>query len=102
MSAELVRVDPAAVAAGSTHLEASVGDAAVDFIVHEDQLADAAPGWIGESAKALSEVTARWETKHTQHKRRTGELAYHMATTGTAFTDQEERSVQALSSLEPR
>lgn len=102
MAAELVRVDPAAVAVGSTHLETSVGDAAIDFVVHEDQLADAAPGWIGESAKALSEVMARWETKHTQHKRRTGGLAYHMATTGTAFTTNEQHSVQALSSVDPR
>jgi uncharacterized protein YukE len=102
MAAELVRVDPAAVAAGSTRMETGVGDAAIDFVVHEDQLADAAPGWIGESAKALSEVMARWETKHTQHKNRTGQLAYHMATTGTAFSANEERSVQALSSIDPR
>ena len=95
-------MDPAAVAAGSTHLESSVGDAAIDFIVHEDQLADAAPGWIGESAKALSEVMARWETRHTQHKRRVGGLAYHMATAGTAFTANEEQSTQALSSIDPR
>ncbi|KAA8956414.1 RNA 2'-phosphotransferase [Mycobacterium sp.] len=102
MAAELIRVDPAAVAAGSAQLETGVGDAAIDFIVHEDQLADAAPGWIGESAKALSEVMARWEIRHTQHKRRTGELAYHMATAGTAFTTNEEHSAQALSSICPR
>jgi uncharacterized protein YukE len=102
MAAEFVKVDPAAVAAGSTHLESSVGDAAVDFIVHEDQLADAAPGWIGESTKALSEVMARWETRHTQHKRRTGELGYHMATAGTAFTANEEHSAQSLSAIGPR
>jgi uncharacterized protein YukE len=98
--ADLVRVDPAAVAAGSTQLENGVGDAAIDFIVHEDQLADAAPGWIGESVNALSEVMARWETKHIQHKRRTGELANHMATAGTAFTANDERGEQALSAID--
>jgi uncharacterized protein YukE len=102
MAAESLKVDPAAVAAGSTHLEASVGDAAADFIVHEDQLADAAPGWIGESAKALSEVMARWETRHTQHKRRVGGLGYHMATAGNAFTTNEEHSAQALSAIDPQ
>jgi hypothetical protein len=102
MAAKFLKVDPSAVAAGSTHLETSVGDAALDFIVHEDQLADAAPGWIGESAKALSEVMARWETRHTQHKRRTGELSYHMATAGTAFTAYEGDSAQALSAIDPR
>jgi uncharacterized protein YukE len=94
VAAKFLKVDPSAVAAGSTHLESSVGDAAIDFIVHEDQLADAAPGWIGESAKALSEVMARWEARHTQHKRRTGELGYHMATAGTAFTANEERTTR--------
>jgi hypothetical protein len=102
MAANLLKVDPSAVAAGSTHLESSVGDAALDFIVHEDQLADAAPGWIGESAKALAEVTMRWETRHTQHKRRTGELNYHMATARTAFTTNEEHSAQTLSVIDPR
>jgi uncharacterized protein YukE len=102
MAANFLNVDPSAVAAGSSHLESSVGDAAVDFIAHEDQLADAAPGWIGESAKALSEIMLRWETHHTQHKRRTGELGYHMATAGTAFTANEERSVQALSAINPQ
>jgi uncharacterized protein YukE len=97
-----VKVDPSAVAAGSTHLELSVGDAAMDFIVHEDELADVAPGWIGESARALSEVTVRWETLHTQHKRRTGELGYQMATVGTVFTLHEEHSAQAFSALDPQ
>jgi uncharacterized protein YukE len=102
MAAEFVQVDPAAVAVGSTHLEASVGDVAIDFIVHEDQLADAAPGWIGESAKALSEVMARWETRHAEHKRGVGGLSYHMATAGTAFTANEGHSAQEFAALEPR
>lgn len=102
MAARFLEVDPSAVATGSTRLESSVGDASIDFVVHEDQLADAAPGWIGESAKALSEVTARWTTRHTQHKRRTGELNYHMATAGTAFTANEKHSARAVSAIEPR
>jgi hypothetical protein len=102
MAGQIVKVDPAAVAAGNTQMESAVGDAAIDFIVHEDQLADAAPGWIGESSKALSEVMARWETRHGQHKRRVGGLAYHMATTGTAFTANEEENAQALSSIDPQ
>lgn len=102
MAAEFFEVDPTAVAAGSAHLEASVGEAAIDFIVHEDQLADAAPGWIGESAKALSEAMARWETNHTRHKRNVGGLGYHMATAGTAFAANEEHSAQALSVIDPQ
>ncbi|BCQ09750.1 hypothetical protein JMUB5695_03200 [Mycobacterium heckeshornense] len=102
MAAEFVQVDPVAVAAGSTHLEASVGDAAINFVVHEDQLADAALGWIGESAKALSEVMTRWATRHAEHKRAVGGLSYHMATAGTAFTANERHSAQTLSALDPR
>jgi hypothetical protein len=102
VTAGFVRVDPVVVAAGSAHLESSVGDAAVAFIVHEDQLVGAASGWIGESAKALSEVLARWETCHTRHKRRAGELGYHMATAGIAFIANEEHSAQVLSAIEQR
>lgn len=89
-------------AAGNTQMESSVGDASIDFIVHEDQLANAAPGWIGESSKALSGVRTRWETRHSQHKRRVGGLVYHMATAGTAFTVNEEHNTQALSSIDPQ
>jgi uncharacterized protein YukE len=100
--AEFLKVDPAAVAAGSTHLETAVGDLTVDFIAHEDALADAAPGWIGSSAQALAEVMARWEAKHAQHKRHIGGLAVHMATTGTSYTTTEEQSAQTLRSIDPR
>lgn len=68
--AEFLKVDPVAVAQGSNHLETSVTDLTMDFIIHEDGLADAAPGWIGESAHALTEVMQRWEAKHAQDPHR--------------------------------
>lgn len=102
MAAKRFSVDPVAVAAGSAQMEAFLQDTAVDFIVHEDQLADAAPGWVGSSAQALAEVMARWEAKHTQHKRHVGGLAYHMATAGTEYTTNEEHGAQALRSVDPR
>jgi uncharacterized protein YukE len=98
--AEFLNVDPVAVAQGSTHLETAVSDLSADFIVHEDGLAEAAPGWIGSSAQALAAVMARWEAKHAQHKRHIGALAVHMATTGTSYTTTEQQSVQALRSVD--
>jgi hypothetical protein len=102
MAAKFFSVDPVAVAAGSVQMEASLQDTAVDFTIHEDQLADAAPGWVGSSAQALTEVIARWETKHTRHKRHVGGLAYHMATAGTDYTTNEEQNVQSLRSIDPQ
>lgn len=99
--AEFLKVDPAAVAQGSNHLETSVTDLTMDFIIHEDGLADAAPGWIGESAHALTQVMQRWEAKHAQHKTHIGGLALHMATAGTGYTTTEKHSAQALRSIDP-
>jgi hypothetical protein len=45
---------------------------------------------------------ARWEAKHAEHKRHTGTLAVHMATTGTSYTTTEEQSAQTLRSIDPR
>jgi uncharacterized protein YukE len=100
--AGFLHVDPVAVTQGSNHLETSVTDLTMDFIIYEDGLADAAPCWIGESADALAQVMQRWETQHTQHKRHIRGLAYHMATAGTAYTNTEEHSAQALRSINPR
>jgi hypothetical protein len=100
--AGFLHVDPVAVAQGGGHLETSVTDLTMDFIIHEDGLANAAPGWIGESANALAQVMQRWETRHTQHKRHISGLAYHMATAGTAYTNTEGHSAQTLRSINPR
>ncbi len=51
--ADELHVDLAALQIGSDHIGGAAGDAAVDFILHEDGIVDAAPGWIGESARAL-------------------------------------------------
>lgn len=51
--ADQLRVDPVALQHGSNQMFDAVGEAALDFISHDDKLADAAPGWIGSSQLAL-------------------------------------------------
>lgn len=41
--------------------------------------AEAAPGWIGSSQQALSELAARWEARHSHHKLQVGGLGSQLA-----------------------
>jgi hypothetical protein len=99
--ADNLHVDLAALRIGSHHINGAADDAAVDFIVHEDGIADAAPGWIGESANALDKLLARWEVKHAGHKRNLAALNNGIITAGSAYAAKEETSAQALRSIDP-
>lgn len=92
-------VDPVALQVGSNHMLAGVGEAALDFIRHEDGLAQAAPGWVGSSRLALAELAARWEARHTQHKLQVGGLGMHVADAMANFVTTEEASARALRSV---
>jgi hypothetical protein len=53
--ADELDVNLVALHVGSTHALSAIGDAALDFVSHEDGLADAAPGWVGSSQLALGQ-----------------------------------------------
>lgn len=99
--ADKLRVDLAALQIGSDHIDSAAGDAAVDFTLHEDGVADAAPGWIGESAQALDKLLARWQVKHAGHKRNLASLNNFVVTAGQEYTSNEEASAQAIRSISP-
>ena len=61
--------------------------------------AEAAPGWIGSSQQALSELVARWEARHSHHKLQVGGLGSHVADAMTRYASNEEESAQAVRSL---
>jgi hypothetical protein len=96
-----LHVDLAALQMGRDQIDSAAGDAALDFIVHEDGVVDAAPGWIGESAKALDKLLARWQAKHAGHKRNLASLNNFVVTAGQEYTTNEEASAQALRSMAP-
>ncbi|WP_222106468.1 RNA 2'-phosphotransferase, partial [Mycobacterium simulans] len=73
MAAEL-DADLVALHVGSNHVLNAVGEAAVDFVGHEDGLAEATSSWVGSSQLALAELVARWEARDSQHKLRVGGL----------------------------
>lgn len=95
---EKLKADPVALHHGSNQMFDAVGEAALDFISHEDRLADAAPGWIGFSQLALGELAARWEARHSQHKLQVGGLGSHVADAMVSYVTTEDESTRALRS----
>jgi hypothetical protein len=97
--ADHLRVDPVALNVGSNQMFDAVGEASLDFVGHEEGLADAAPGWIGSSRQALAELAGRWELRHSEHKRRLGGLGAHVAEAMVGYATTEDASVRALRSV---
>jgi len=98
--AEESEVDLVALHVGSNHVLNAVGEAALDFISHEDGLAEAAPGWVGSSQLALAELAARWEARHNQHKLQVGGLGSHVAEAMVNYATIEDGSARALRSVQ--
>ncbi|OBA59555.1 RNA 2'-phosphotransferase [Mycobacterium sp. 1100029.7] len=84
---------------GSNHVLDGIGEAAIDFVGHEDGLAGAAPGWVGSSQQALSQLAARWEARHGQHRLRVGGLGTHVAEALVGYGKNEDDSAGALRSV---
>lgn len=97
--ADKLKVDPVALHHGSDQMFDAVGEAALDFIKHEEGLADAAPGWIGSSQLALGELAARWEARHSHHKLHVGGLGSHVADVMVGYVTTEDESTRAISSV---
>jgi hypothetical protein len=97
--AEELKVDPLALHDGSNDMLDSVGAAALNFVSHEDGLAEAAPGWIGSSEQALGELAAHWEARHGHHKRQVGKLGTHMVDAMVRYVANEDDSTQAVRSV---
>jgi hypothetical protein len=94
-----LKVDPVALHVGSGHMFDAVGEAALDFVNHEDGLAGAVPGWIGSSQQVLGELAARWEFRHSQHKLQMGGLGSHVAEAMVSYAANEDESARALRSV---
>jgi len=97
--ADELNADLVALHHGSNDMLNAVGEAALDFISHEEGLAEAAAGWIGSSQLALRELAARWEALHGHHKLRVGGLGSHVAEAVVGYTTNEDGSARALRSL---
>ena len=97
--ADLLKVDPVALHLGGSDMFNAVGEAALAFISHEDGLAEAEPGWIGASQRALTELAARWEVRHDQHKLKVDELGSHVAEAMFCYVTNEDDSARAFRSL---
>lgn len=98
--ADELDVNLVALHVGSNHVLNAIGEAAMDFVGHEDGLADAAPGWVGSSQLALGQLAARWEARHSQHKLRVGGLGSHVGEAMVGYATNEDGSASALRSLQ--
>ena len=97
--ADQLKVDPVALHHGGNQMFDAVGEAALEFISHEDKLADATPGWIGSSQLALGELAARWEARHSHHKLQVGGLGSHVADVMVGYVTTEHESTRAIRSV---
>ena len=97
--ADVLQVDPVALHLGSSDMFNAVGEAAVAFVSHEDGLAEAEPGWIGSSQRALSELAARWKVRHDQHKLMVDGLGSHVAEAMFSYVTNEDDAARAFRSL---
>ncbi|MEE6134722.1 RNA 2'-phosphotransferase [Mycobacterium sp. 050128] len=97
--ADELDVDLVALHVGSNHVLNGIGEAAVEFVGHEDVLADAAPGWAGSSQLALGQLAARWEARHSQHKLQVGGLGTHVAEAMVSFATNDDDSASLLRSV---
>ncbi|CQD09289.1 hypothetical protein BN1232_01688 [Mycobacterium lentiflavum] len=97
--ADELDVDLVALHVGSNHVLNGIGEAAVEFVGHEDGLADAAPGWVGSSQLALGQLAARWEARHSQHRLQVGGLGTHVAEAMVRFSTNEDDSASMLRSV---
>ncbi|MCV7092025.1 RNA 2'-phosphotransferase [Mycobacterium interjectum] len=77
----------------------AIGQAAVEFLSHEEGIAGAAPGWVGSSQLALAELAARWEIRHDQHQLRVDGLGSHVAEAIFGYATNEDDSARAFRSL---
>jgi hypothetical protein len=94
-----LKVDPVAMHDGSNDMLDSVGEAALKFVNHEDDLAGASSGWIGSSQQALGELAAHWEARHGHHKLQVGKLGTHVADAMVRYVAHEDESTQAVRSV---
>ncbi|WP_239656332.1 RNA 2'-phosphotransferase [Mycobacterium riyadhense] len=98
MAGEL-NVDLVALHVGSNRVLDAVGEAAVDFVGHEDGLAEAVSGWIGSSQVMLGVLAVRWEARHAQHKLRVGGLGSCVAEALVSYAANEDGSAGVLGSV---
>jgi hypothetical protein len=97
--ADELKVDPVGLHNGSNDMFDAVGEAALEFVGHEDGLAEAAPGWIGSSQQALGDLAARWAARHNHHKLAVGGLGSHAADAMVRYVTTEDESARAVRSV---
>ncbi|GAB7070383.1 hypothetical protein H7J06_11565 [Mycobacterium hodleri] len=96
--AEPLKVDTAIVHGGGGHVANAAHDAAVAFARHETDLADAASGWIGQSADALRDFTTAVAARHAADHAAITELSEKMTQSAAAYSTTDTDTSQSVAS----
>lgn len=94
--ADATRVHPGKLQAGSEHVFAAMSNASMNFAGHEAELEAAAPGWVGASGQALTEVAQRWQAQHCAHQARVNGLGNGVVNAAQSYDGTEHLSSRTL------
>ena len=97
--AKSLEVDPVAVHGSDEYLTNAAQEAAAAFARHESELAEAADGWIGESAQALREFTAAVASRHAADRAAIVELSDKMSAAAARYTTADTDMAQSVASV---
>jgi uncharacterized protein YukE len=97
---DVLRVDHVELKRHRDAVFAAMQAASGDFCSHEDELAEAAPGWRGASQQALADVAASWETRHTRHQSRLTELNRKLADAAERYVSTDGDSAQDIEAVQ--
>ena len=94
-----LRVVPAQLYRGSDQIFSAVHDATVAFVGYENDLGEAAPGWVGASQRALAEVSASWEARDAAHRSRLNVLCQSITDAAKRFANSDGEPGQWVESV---
>lgn len=96
--AEPLKVDPMVVHGGGGHVANAAQHAAQAFARHENELAEAGSGWVGESASALRDFAVALAARHAADHAAISELGAKMTESAAAYADTDSEVSAAVAS----
>lgn len=102
MSSREVRIDPESVHLGAWNASNVTNDAATDLAKHVRDIRTHSEGWVGSSLSALEELIGRWETKHTEHEVRMGDVGHILNNAASQFLEMDEAGGPSATGDGPR
>lgn len=94
-----VKADPAVIHAGGSQVASAAQSAAQEFLRHENELAEAEAGWVGNSREALAEFTAALAQHHVAVHTAATELSQKMADAAVRYTSTDSNASEEVARI---